>query len=417
MRFAAYIARRYLRSRRGSRLVNRATVIAVVGITLGVMVLDLTLAIMNGLHDELRRSFIENMPMVTVVTSRPEGFTRLGETVDAIGALPEVVGVAPFVRQEVVITAKGRVVQAQHRAGVVWGVDPDLQETVTPLSHLVVPAGEAMAALRGGDAAVPGVVLGAELAASLYAALGDTVTITAPSGDLDLDDLKAVSRRFRVAGFLDTGLYDFDARFIYMPLDAARDFFGYGPGGATGIGVKVSDMMRAPQVADEIESTLGPYVYHCNDWIDLNRNLFQWVSIEKVLMFLLLGLVILVAAFNIVGILTMMVGERRREIGIMLSMGAGRRQIEGIFVLDGLYAGVVGTALGTLLGWLGWLYLDRVGIPVPGDVYFVDHVPVVAQAGDFVLVAVVALGITLLATLLPSAEAARLRPMDIIRYT
>jgi len=380
------------------------------------MVLDLTLAIMNGLHAELRRTFIENMPMVTVVTSRPDGFEALGQTVDRIGAVDEVTGVAPFVRQEVVVTSQGRAVQTQHRAGVVWGVDPDLQESVTPLSHLIHPREPAMRALRGeGDP--PGIVLGAELAASLYAGLGDTVTVTAPSGDLDLQDMEAESRRFVVAGFLDTGLYDFDARFVYMPLDASRDFFGYDPQGATGIGVKVADMMRAPEVADAIEAALGPYVYHCNDWIDLNRNLFQWVSIEKVLMFLLLGLVILVAAFNIVGILTMMVGERRREIGIMLSMGARRRQIEGIFVLDGLFVGAVGTALGSLLGYLGFLYLDRVGISVPGDVYFVDHVPVVAQASDFLLVALVAMGITLLATLLPSAEAARLRPMDIIRYT
>ena len=416
MRFAAYIARRYLSSRGGSRLVNRVTVIAVTGITLGVMVLDLTLAIMNGLHDELRRSFIENMPMVTVVTSRPEGFIRLGETIDTIGQLPEVTGVAPFVRQEVVVTSRGRAIQTQHRAGVVWGVDPDLQETVTPLSHLVHPRDRALAALRGEDA-FPGIVLGAELAASLYAGLGDTVTVTAPSGDLDLHALEAESRRFLVAGFLDTGLYDFDARFIYMPPDDARDFFGYAPGGATGIGVKVADMMRAPQVADTIETALGPFVFHCNDWIDLNRNLFQWVSIEKILMFLLLGLVILVAAFNIVGILTMMVGERRREIGIMLSMGASQRQVQGIFVLDGLFVGAVGTVLGSLLGYLGFLYLDKVGISVPGDVYFVDHVPVIAQTLDFLIVAVVAMGITLLATLLPSAEAARLRPMEIIRYT
>ncbi len=416
MSFAAYIARRYLLSRGGSRLVSRVTVIAVTGIMLGVMVLDLTLAIMNGLHTELRRTFIENMPMVTVVTSRPEGFTRLGETIDTIGQLPEVTGVAPFIRQEVVITSQGRAIQTQHRAGVVWGVDPDLQETVTPLSHLVHPSEKAIAALRGGEG-VPGIVLGAELAASLYAGLGDTVTITAPTGDLDLHDLNAESRRFVVAGFLDTGLYDFDARFVYMPLEAARDFFGYDTGGATGIGVKVADMMRAPDVADSIETALGPFAFHCNDWIDLNRNLFQWVSIEKILMFLLLGLVILVAAFNIVGILTMMVGERRREIGIMLSMGASKRQVEGIFVLEGLFVGAMGTLLGSLFGYLGFMYLDRVGISVPGDVYFVDHVPVVAQTVDFLLVAAVAMGITLMATLLPSAEAARLRPMEIIRYT
>jgi len=134
-------------------------------------------------------------------------------------------------------------------------------------------------------------------------------------------------------------------------------------------------------------------------------------------MFLLLALVVLVAAFNILGILTMMVGERRREIGIMLSMGAGRGQIQGIFVLNGLWLGLIGTGLGSLLGWLGTIYLDSYGIKLPGDVYFVDHVPVIAQWSDFLTVAAAALLITLAATLGPSREAAQLKPMDIIRYT
>jgi lipoprotein-releasing system permease protein len=244
------------------------------------------------------------------------------------------------------------------------------------------------------------------------------VIVTAPRGELDLSgELDAESRRFVVSGFLDTGMYEFDSRFAYLPLGPAREFFGYPPGGAGGIGVKLTDMMTAPAAARAIEQQLGPDRYWATDWIALNRNLFQWIQIEKVVMFLLLALIVLVAAFNIIGILTMMVGERRREIGILLSMGAGRAQIQGIFVINGLWLGLLGTGIGSLLGWLGTLYLDRVGFQLPGDVYFLDRVPVVAQWTDFLAVAAAALLITLGATLMPSSEAARLKPIEIIRYT
>ncbi len=417
MRFSAYIASRYLRSRRRSRFLNRVSVTAIIGIALGVLVLDLTLAIMNGFHAELRRTFVDNMPMVTVLTSDPEGFTDLGGTIDAIGAVDGVTGVAPFIRQEVIVTAHSVSGPARHRAAIVWGVDPDLQEGVTPVADHLLPRERSLSYLRGDVDGRPGLVLGGELAASLYAGLGDTVVVTAPGGELDLNDLRAESRRYVVAGFLSTGMYDFDSRFAYLSLGESRDFFGYPPDGALAIGVKVADMMRAPEVAEAIEQALGPYRFHCNDWVELNENLFRWVRIEKVVMFLLLGLIVLVAAFNIVGILTMMVSERSREIGILLSMGARKRQIQGIFMLDGLYVGAWGAVIGSIFGWLGTLYLDRVGIGLPGDVYFVDRVPVLPQTGDFLFVAVSALVVTLLATLLPSREAARLRPMEIIRYT
>jgi lipoprotein-releasing system permease protein len=418
MRFAYYIARRYMRSRRHSRYLSRVSVTAMVGITLGVMVLDLTLAIMNGFHQELRRSFVDNMPMITVVTSDPDGFHNLGAVVDTIAAVPGVIGVAPFIRQEVVISSTNLAGRQRNDAGVVWGIDPALQESVTPLAQHVWPGGIVLQRLV--DRTRPGqIVLGVDLGASLLASLGDTVIITAPKGDLGsaLDRVEAESRRFVVVGLLDSGMYEFDSRFVYIGLDQARDFFGYAPDGATGIGVKVADMMAAPALAGAILRRLGSYRFHANDWIDLNHNLFQWIRIEKVMMFLLLALIVLVAAVNIIGILTMMVGERRREIGILLSMGARKGQIQGIFMLDGLFLGVVGVVFGSLLGWLGTIYLEKFGFKLPGDVYFVDHVPVQAQWGDFAAVAAAALLITLLATLLPSREAAGLKPMEIIRYT
>ncbi len=415
MRFAVYIAGRYLRSRRRSRFLNRVTVTAITGIALGVMVLDLTLAIMNGFHAEVRRTFVDSMPMITVVTGEVDGFARLGAVMDTIGTLPGVTGVAPFVRQEAIVSVRGRSGPARHRAAVVWGIDPDLQDAVTPLRAHLLPRDLALAGLRQAGA-VPGIVLGVELSTSLYAGLGDTVLVTAPAGDLDLGDLRTQSHPCVVKGFLETGMYEFDSRFVYLPLEAARAAFGYGSQGASGIGVRVGDMLAAPRIAQTIEARLGAQRFRATDWVALNRNLFEWIKIEKVVMFILLGLIILVAAFNIIGILTMMVGERGREIGILLAMGARSSQVQGVFVLQGLAIGAFGTVVGSLAGYLGFLYLDRVGFRLPGDVYFVDRVPAVAQAGDFLAVAGAALAITLLATLWPSREAARLRPMEIIRW-
>ncbi len=424
MSFSLYIAVRYLRSRRHSRLVNLVSILAVVGIILGVMVLNLTLAIMNGFHAELRRTFVDNMPMITIRTSDPFGFTDLGAVVDSIATEPGVVGVAPFIRQEVIVTKRLVFGTPRHKAAVVWGIDPALQESVTPLMERVMPYNSVRELLRGSQsppagevAETPRILLGTELATSLVAGLRDTLVVTAPSGDLDLEQLEAESRRFLVAGFLETGMYEFDSRFAYIGLDAARDFFGYGPEGAFGIGIKVADMMAAPVIGGHLEERLGRKRFHAIDWISMNQNLFKWIQLEKVIMFLLLALVVVVAAFNIIGILTMMIGERSREIGILMSMGAKRRQILGIFVLEGLFLGCVGMFIGSLLAYLGALYLQKFGFELPGDVYFLDHVPVVVQGTDFLAVGGAAVAISLLFTIIPSWLAARLKPIEIIRYT
>ncbi|MCP4145771.1 MAG: ABC transporter permease [bacterium] len=413
MRFSVYVAARYLKNRKHSRFLNRAVVTAIIGIALGVTVLNLTLAIMNGFHEELRNTFVDNMPMITVVTSNPEGFTDLATTIDDIGTVPTVSGVAPFFRQETIVTSKSTGGTARHRGAVIWGINPDLQEGVTPLLETVHPYSSAMEALRDGT----GVVLGAELSGSLYAGLGDTVIFTVPTGELSFDSPTSVSKKYVISGWLDTGMYDFDSRFVFMSIDETRDLLGYGPDSAHAIGVRIEDMMAAPQIADQIAVKLGQFDHQCNDWISLNSNLFQWVVIEKIVMFLLLGLIILVAAFNIVGILTMMVGDRHKEIGIMLSIGATRKQIQTIFLLDGVVVGIVGVLVGTLFGWAGCMYLLHVGLKLPGDVYFVEQVPVIIQFSDFAIVGISALVMTLISTLLPSSEAARLKPIEIIRYT
>lgn len=182
------------------------------------------------------------------------------------------------------------------------------------------------------------------------------------------------------------------------------------------IGIKVADLMHAGRVSDRIDSALGRDFY-ATDWMTLNKNLFQWIKMEKIIMVVLLGMIILIAGFNIIGILTMMVGERGREVGILLAMGAARTQIQRIFVYNGLWYGGIGTGLGSLLGWLICVYLTEVGFGIPGDVYFIDRMPCIPQFMDFLVVAVSALALTWVATLVPSREASRLDPMDIIRYT
>lgn len=414
MRFAVLIARRYLASRRHSRFLSRGSVTAIVGITIGVAVLNVTLAVMNGFHSEMRRTFVENMPMVSVITSRPEGFADLGGTLDRIGQDPDVTGLAPFVRQEAILSARLAQGRLRHRGVVIWGVEPDLVDTVQPLSRYLLPDPAVLAALDGGT--VPRVILGADLANGLYAAIGDTVVVTAPRGDLDPQHLEADSRNCVVVGYFDTGMYEFDSRFVYMGLADARDLFGFAPGGATMIGVKVSDVMRADRVAARLEDGLG-LEYYATDWMALNANLFQWIKLEKIIMVLLLGMIILIAGFNIIGILTMMVGERRREIGILLAMGVPRNRIMGVFLLTGAWLGLAGAAIGSALG-LGFVwFLQAHGIALPGDVYFVETVPAQLQWGDFWLVAGMTMAIAVLAGLWPSWEASNLKPMDIIRYT
>jgi lipoprotein-releasing system permease protein len=414
MDFEAYIARRYLRSRRHSRFLSRASVLSIIGIAIGVAVLNVTLAVMNGFHSEMRRTFVENMPMVSVITSRPEGFGPLGAAMDRVGAVPDVTGVAPFIRQEVLVSAARRVGPPRPQAGVVWGVEPDLVDSVQPLSRYLKPDPAILAALAGGE--VPRVIIGTGLAANLYAAIGDTIILTSVDEEVDLADIHPVSERFVVVGFFETGMYEFDSRFVYGARQAIGAFLGYPPEGASLLGVKVADLMRADRVADAIGAALGPDFY-ATDWMALNQNLFQWIKLEKIIMILLLGMIIVIAGFNIVGILTMMVGERRREIGILLAMGARRRQVMGIFLLNGLWLGGIGIALGCALGLGGIWFLKAHGVRLPGDVYFVDHVPVLLQWGDFALVAAVSLIISLGAGLWPSWEASKLEPVDIIRYT
>ena len=228
------------------------SIIAIAGIAVGVMVLNITLAVMNGFHEELRRSFVETMPMITVASHAPAGFTQLERDLEVINATDGVTGVSPLIRQEVIITRRRLLGGAISRGAIAWGVDPERVDSVQPFRMQLRPGPEVLDDLRHRPDAAPRLVLGRQLAMNLHAGLQDTVLVTAPRGEVGHGELRAETRAFVVAGFLDSGMYEFDSRFVHMDMVDARAFFGYDPAGAGLIGVRVADMMRADRVAASI---------------------------------------------------------------------------------------------------------------------------------------------------------------------
>lgn len=421
MGLVAHVSDRFLRSR-GSRLLSLISLFAGLGIMLGVAILCVTLAVMNGFRDQIQLKFVENMPMVTVLNSRGfgtfEGQASVEETVAQLEAMDVVLGAAPYTRNELVVTHDRPLGGPVNRGAVLWGIDPDRQGGVTRFESVVEPdfIGFDTAHLIGGGEDVPGIVLGVELAYGLGARTGSRVAVHAPRKvGTGVADYETASFECIVVGILDSGMYEFDVAFAYVDIEAARAMFAR-PGGADGIGVRIADMMRAPEIADGIAGRLrGNDFFHVNDWINLNGQLFEWIRFEKALMFLLLTFLILIASFNVVAILITLVRDRARDIAILSALGATRKQVVGVFLRLGLVIGAVGTSAGIVLGLVAIFALDRYGFPLPGDVLFVDTLPVHPSFADFVLVGGISMLLTFLATLLPSWLATRVLPVEVLR--
>ncbi len=416
MSLVSHISGRFLRTP-GSRLLSLITIFAGLGVILGVMVLDVTLAVMNGFRDQVQTTFVENMPMVTVLSTR--GFAGEADSMTALLAEdPDVLGAAPFQRIEGLVTFDRLGGKERTRTTVLWGVDPDLQPDVTRLVELTRPpfSGFATDQHLGGGPEVPGILLGSKLADGLNVFIGDRVAVHLPrkqgTGTLDF---VAETREFIVVGTVESGMYDFDQSFSWADLQVVQEILGKGDA-IMGIGLRIRDMHAASEVADRLEDELGYPRYWATDWISMNTELFKWMQYEKLLMFLLLTFLILIASLNVVALLVMMVRDRRREIGILMSLGARRTQIAGIFLRLGITISITGTAVGTILGLLMILGLDKIGYELPGDILFVEVLPVHAKLGDFALVAAVTLTLSALMSLLPAWLATRQSPVEVLRH-
>lgn len=419
MRFELFVAIRYLRARQGKRL-SGITAIAIGGVFVGVAAILIVLSVINGFHQELRDRILGATPhiVVTKYSYEPLPYTGADDTLLVrLTRFPGVVSAAPFVYTKTLIRSAKSV-----EGVVVRGIDPDRENEITDIGATIkegvfsFAVGSSEEENENTDHSIPGVVIGAELARVLGVSVGDRLNIVSPYGG-NFTPLGFIPRtgHFRVNGIFDSGMYEYNSSFVYASLPDLQKFLGM-QGMITGYELRVADVYRAGKLAKHITATLG-YPYRAVDWILQNRNLFTALRLEKVVTFIVLVLIVLVAAFNIVGMLTMIVLRKTREIGILKAIGAGPKAITSIFVYAGLLIGGVGTFAGTLFGLLAcWLLNKYRFVTLPGDVYFIKNLPVQMQWQDFLLVCVSALVITLVATFYPAYRAARLDPVEAIRY-
>lgn len=409
-----WIAGRYLRSRRASRLVSLITLIAIAGVALGVMTLIVVIGVMSGLQKDLREKILIANPHLRVLTYG-EGL-RIDDWQRVLGLVrqqPAVVAAAPFVLSQGMVSAGH-----DYAEGVeVIGLEQDTGRAAVTGLAASFRSGDLRFAAKAKDVD-GGVVIGQRLASRLDVYPGSVVTIISPAGSKFNPSVGAfVPRywRFEVSGVFETGMYEYDNTYVVMARPLAQRFAGL-DSAVTGIEARVRDPWRAGTVAREIESRLG-YPYRAMDWSTQNASLFSALKLEKLAMAVILLLIVLVAAFNIVSTLTMAVGDRTKEIGILRAMGMTSGQVRRIFVAQGVVVGVIGTAVGAVGGVALATAVGRYRlIPLDPTVYFIDHLPVNLAASDVVTVVVASLLIAALATLYPSAQAARLVPVEAIRH-
>jgi len=393
------------------------TLLSIVGVSMGVMALTITLAVMTGFEEDLRDRILGFNPHVLVMsyTGTIENYPELMERV---GAVPGVTRVAPFVHGQVMISSNENVSGILIRGVLpVPGGADELRAHIAEghvgalATRHAVPLNDG----RGATVELPGIILGKELARQFDIKLGDPVTLISPTGTPSAVGLVPRVRRFVCVGTFDSGMSEYDSGLAYISLTEAQRFFGLGDK-VIGLDVRVRDLYRASEIGKRIAAEIG-FPYRVRDWMETNRNLFSALKLEKTVYFLVLLLIILVGAFNIVATLIMVVMEKRKDVAILKSMGATRGGIGRIFVLKGLVIGSLGTAIGSLAGYAGCLALQRYHfIELPPGVFYVSTVPVKMYPEYFAAVAVASMVICLLATIYPALQAARLAPVDVIRY-
>lgn len=420
MRYELFISLRYLRAKRREAFISLITTISTFGVLLGVMTLNIVLSVMTGFEEDLRSRILGFNPHI-LVTNMSGMMNDYQQAVEKTRQTPGVAAAAPFVYSQVMVSSR------QSVSGVlVRGLDPAQANSVVDIvDHLKAGSLEGLGhaqevTTRDGDeertVTLTGVVIGQALARQLGVLVGDPINVVSPlnasPGPLGMTPKV---KRFVVAAIFDSGMYNYDEGLMMMSLADAQNFFGLGER-VTGIEVRVDNVYDAQKVARRLEATLG-FPYKARDWTEINRNIFAALALEKIVYFIVLLLIVLVAAFNIIATLIMVVMEKRKDIAVLKSMGATSQSIARIFIYKGAIIGVVGTLLGTFLGYSGCWLLDRYQfIDLPPDVFYTSTLPVKIYLSNFILVGAASIIICLVATIYPARQAANLPPVEVLRY-
>ncbi|MBW2019930.1 MAG: lipoprotein-releasing ABC transporter permease subunit [Deltaproteobacteria bacterium] len=419
MSFERFISFRYLRAKRKQAFISVITFISIAGVMLGVMAMMVVLAVMTGFGTDIKSKILGTNAHIRVM-SRSGELGQYEEVMKKIEAVEGVTATAPFIHSQIMLRCGSQVSGA-----ILRGIDPLRAGRVVDLEKSV--KGTDLRALGGATSfhthkkerpgAPPGIILGKELSRLLMAYPGDEVYVVSPFGGslTPFGGRIPYMKKFKVVGLFDSGMYDYDTSFSYVSIESAQGLLKLGKS-VHGIEVKVDDIYSVDKISKSILERLG-HAYWTQDWMQMNKNFFSALKLEKAVMFIILVLIILVAAFNIISTLIMMVMEKNKDIAILKSMGASSKSIMKIFMLNGLIIGVVGTTLGIIGGSVVCFLLKRYEfVKLPSDVYYISTLPVKVQMGDVALIALCALAISFLATIYPSYQASRLDPAAAIRY-
>ena len=407
--YELFIAIRYLLARRKQAFISLISLISTLGVGVGVMALLIALALMTGLQGELRDRIVGSTAHVYVHKPGGGGITDYQAEVAKLKQLPHVIGAAP------VVLGPGMVSGGSGQGFItIKGVIPKLEPEVTSVATSMTTG--SLDALEPKDGEAPGIVIGHELARKLGSFVGDTVEITTPGGTLTPFGLAYRPRALKVVGIFNLGLLEFDEAYGFVHMDVAKRLLDSDGGRPQFIELRVDDLFVAQEVADSIPDRLGNE-YMAQDWSDLNQSLFSALSLEKLAISVTIGLIVMVAALNIIASLILLVMEKSRDIAILKTMGSSAASIRRIFMFQGLVIGLIGTAGGAIFGCLVIYLADKYKlVRIPVDVYQIAHVPFRLEWVDFAVVVVSSIVICFLATIYPSRQAAKLDPAQALRY-
>jgi lipoprotein-releasing system permease protein len=429
MRFELFVAGRYLRAKRRQAVISVITAISIIGVAAGVASLIIALAINNGFRQDLQERLLGSTAHVNLMRVESDGIRDWRALLDRLAKQPHVKAAAPAIYEQVLISRGARA-----KGALLKGVLPDYENKVSELLRTVKfgsaePLNENAPAPNADSAssadvppdsparlqALPPIILGNDMANELGASVGSLVIVTSPQGELTPFGLVPKYARYKVVGIFKSGFYDYDTSWAFTRLADAQRLFGLGDLVSV-IEFKVDDIYKADVIGQEIDRAAGPGFMSTN-WMEQNRALFRALRLERVVTFITISLIVFVAALNILISLIMMVMEKTRDIAVLMSMGARRSQVRRIFISQGVLIGVVGTVLGLLLGYsLSWVGGHYRLVSLSPEVYSIDYVPFAARALDGVVVALVALAISLIATIYPSWSASRVLPAEALRY-